>query len=320
VRSVFETAKRLGVQTCAIVDPDIRSITPDWVKYLMDPVSEKGYQFVAPVYLRHKYDGTITNNVVYNLTRALYGKRLRQPMGGDFAFSGDVANFFGEQDVWETDVALHGIDVWMTTSALTQGFRICQANLGVKVHEGVYPQLHLGRIFHQVVWTVFSLMERFENHWKRVQGSEPVQTFGYEGYVEPEPLTVDLGGMMEHFKVGYQQFSPFWKSILSQASFEEIQNAAMMDSKQFYLSTDSWVRILYELAAAFHAWSANRYRLIDMMTPLYYARVASFVRQSWQMSSQEAEELVEDQAMKFEENKEYLIRALGPTVSSKAPS
>jgi len=311
LRSMFEAAKRLDVQTCAIVDPAIRSITPDWVKYLIDPISEGGYQFVAPVYLRHKYDGTITNNIVYNLTRALYGKRLRQPMGGDFAFSRDVANFYGGQDVWETDVALYGIDVWMTTNALTQSFRICQANLGVKIHEGIYPELHLGPIFRQVLWTLFSLMERFESHWKRVRGSEPVETFGYEGYVEPEPLTVDVGGMVEHFKAGYQQFAPFWKNIFAHASFEEIQNAAKMDSKQFHLSTDSWVRILYELAAVFHAWSSNRYRLIDMMTPLYYARVASFVRQSWEMSSQQAEELVEEQAMKFEENKDYLIQIWG---------
>ena len=80
----------------------MRSITSDWIHYLVDPVFTKGYQFVAPVYLRHKYDGTITNNIVYNLTRALYGKRIRQPIGGDFAFSRDVARFYVDQNVWDT--------------------------------------------------------------------------------------------------------------------------------------------------------------------------------------------------------------------------
>ena len=75
--------------------------------------------------------------------------------------------------------------------------------------------------------------------------------------------------------------------------------------------------ILYELAAVFHAWSSNRYRLIDMMTPLYYARVASFVRRSWEMSSLEAEELVEEQAVKFEEQKEYLIQVWDQKFSEK---
>ncbi|NVL93326.1 MAG: hypothetical protein HWN71_09875, partial [Desulfobacterales bacterium] len=54
--------------------------------------------------------------------------------------------------------------------------------------------------------------------------------------------------------------------------------------------------------------SVNRNNLIDLTTPLYYARVASFVRQSWEMSSQEAEVLVEEQAQSFEEHKDYLIK------------
>ncbi len=308
LRSVFEAANRLKVKACAVVDSDLRSITSDWVQYLLDPVLSRDYQFVSPVYLRHKYDGTITNNIVYNITRALYGKRIRQPIGGDFAMSREVAKFYAEQDVWETDVAHFGIDIWMTTNAITQGFRICQSNLGVKIHDAKDPGQHLGPMFRQVVWTLCYLMERFEVHWKGVQGSEPVETFGQEGYVEPEPVNVDIEGMIEHFKIGFQQFSSLWKDIFSKECFDKIENAMEMDSNQFYLPTDAWVQILYELAATFHSWSVNRYRLIDLMTPLYYARVASFVRQSWDMSSQEAEELVEDQALKFEEHKDYLIK------------
>jgi hypothetical protein len=67
------------------------------------------------------------------------------------------------------------------------------------------------------------------------------------------------------------------------------------------------VQILYELAATFHVWKINRNKLVDLMTPLYYGRVASFVRQSWEMNSREAEELVEEQALKFEEQKDYLL-------------
>ena len=81
-----------------------------------------------------------------------------------------------------------------------------------------------------------------------------------------------------------------------------------MNPSAFHLSTDAWVQILYELAATFHAWSVNRYKLIDLMTPLYYARVASFVRQTWDMSTQDAENLVEEQAMKFEAHKHYLVQ------------
>ena len=62
------------------------------------------------------------------------------------------------------------------------------------------------------------------------------------------------------------------------------------------------------MAATFHHWEVNRNKLLDLITPLYYARVASFVRQSWEMTSLEAESLVEEQAVRFEEGKQYLIK------------
>ncbi|MBN2061144.1 MAG: glycosyltransferase family 2 protein [Deltaproteobacteria bacterium] len=307
LRSVFEAACRMKVKVCAMVDSDLRSITADWVKYLIDPVLEKGYQYVSPVYVRHKYDGTITNNIVYNLTRSLYGKRIRQPIGGDFAISREVVKYYSEQDVWDTDVARFGIDIWMTTSAITQGFRICQSNLGVKIHDVKDPGQHLGPMFRQVLSALFSLMEYYEDYWKRVSGSEPLETFGFEGKLEPEPVNVNLELMIELFKTGYRQFASLWKEIFSESSFAEIERISKMETDKFYLSIDAWVKILYELAATFHLWSVNRNKLLDVMTPLYFARVASFVRQSWNMSSIEAEDLVEEQAIKFEERKDYLI-------------
>lgn len=308
LRSVFEAANRLKVQVCAMVDSDLRSITADWVNYLLDPVLEKGYQYVSPVYVRHKFDGTITNNIVYNLTRALYGKRIRQPIGGDFAISRDVAKFYTEQDVWETDVARFGIDIWMTTSAITQGFEICQSNLGAKIHDVKDPGQHLGPMFRQVLSALFFLMERYEGYWRKVEGSEPLETFGFEGTLEPEPVNVNLDLMIELFKTGFQQFSPLWKDIFSKVCFQQIEKTVKMDSSQFHLPTTAWVKILYELAATYHLWTVNRSKLVDVMTPLYFARVASFVRQSWEMSTQEAEVLVEEQAVNFEEQKDYLLK------------
>jgi len=308
LRSVFETANRLDVKACAVVDSDLRSITPDWVKYLIEPVLEKGFQFVSPVYERHKYDGTITNNIVYNLTRALYGKRIRQPIGGEFALSKDVTKYYTEQEVWETDVARFGIDIWMTTNAITQNFKICQSNLGVKIHDAKDPAQHLAPMFRQVIWTVFSLMEENEEYWKNTKGSIPVETFGFTGGQEPEAININLDGMIENFKIGYQHFSVLWKNIFSKPCFTHIKKAAELDSEHFHIATDAWAQILYELAATFHAWKTNRNKLVDLMTPLYHGRVASFVRQSWEMSSQEAEVLVEEQALTFEEHKDYLIR------------
>ena len=311
LRSVFEAAEKLDVRACAVVDADLRSITSDWVFHLLDPVIRKGYQFVAPVYLRHKYDATITNNIVYNLTRALYGKQVRQPIGGDFAFSREVAKFYIEQDVWDTDVARYGIDIWMTTLAITSGFKICQSRLGVKVHDAKDPGQHLGPMFRQVVYILFALMEKFENYWKVIKGSKAVKTFGHKSSIEPEPVAVNLEDMVNRFKVGFQQFSPLWKKIFCKECYEQIQKAAELGTQDFFFPIEVWIQILYELAATFHSWTHNRFKIIELATPLYYGRVASFVRQTWEMTSQEVEKLIEEQALKFEKHKEYLLTLWG---------
>jgi len=53
-----------------------------------------GWDHVAPLYVRHRNDGTITNSIAYPLTAALYGTRIRQPIGGDFGFSGRLASYW----------------------------------------------------------------------------------------------------------------------------------------------------------------------------------------------------------------------------------
>jgi hypothetical protein len=163
-------------------------------------------------------------------------------------------------------------------------------------------------------------MEQHEPFWKRVTESEPLETFGFEGSLEPEPVRVNLDGMIDLFKAGYNQYSPLWKDIFSKDSFGEVQKARELDSGNFYIPTTVWVQILYELAATFHLWTYDRQRLLDLVTPLYYARVASFVRQSWEMSSLEAEELVEEQAMRFEEQKDYLIRIWDQKSAQRKPA
>ena len=100
LRTIFEIAAALKVQALVVVDSDLRSIVPEWIELLAGPILKGGYDFVAPLYARYKYDGTITNTVTYPLTRALYGHRIRQPIGGDFGVSGDLVRHYLELDDW----------------------------------------------------------------------------------------------------------------------------------------------------------------------------------------------------------------------------
>jgi hypothetical protein len=268
---------------------------------------EKDYEYVAPVYSRYKYDGTVTNNIVYNLVRALYGKRIRQPIGGDFAFSHRLARQYLEQEVWATDIARYGIDIWMTTTAIVERAKICQANLGVKIHDAKDPAEALGPMFRQVCGTFFSLMEEHEAFWVPVTSSEPVPTSGMEETLEPHPIQVNQQRMVQEFNEGLRLFGSVYREIFSDEVFRALEDADRMKSEEFHFHTEIWVKLLYELAAKYHHLADHRMKLLTVMTPLYLGRVASFITRTRDMSSEEAEAVVEEQAEVFERLKPYLV-------------
>jgi glycosyltransferase involved in cell wall biosynthesis len=314
VRAIFEAANLIKAKACVLFDSDLRSITPEWIKCVVDPVLNDGYDFIAPYYTRYKYDGTITNNIVYNLTRALYGSRVRQPIGGDFAFSLKLIQEYVSRDVWESDVARFGIDIWLTTMAMTNKAKIAQANLGVKVHDVKDPAEALGPMFRQVVFTLLNLMEENEKVWKKVKGSKPVPIVGPPHQIEPQPFQINVAKLIEDFKVGYSNWKEIWQKIVAKDNWKVIEQLYKSDEKDFQIKTIHWARILYDLAAAFHHWKGSRNLLVSLMTPLYFARVASFVNKTIDMTNEEAEAVVEDQAKTFENTKDYLIERWNETV------
>ncbi len=114
VKAIFEAARFLNVKAVALVDSDLRSITPDWINLLISPILT-GTGFVTPFYVRHKYDGTITNFLCYPVTSSLYGKEIRQPIGGDFGLSIELVEKLLESPLWQTRyVPLFGIDIFET--------------------------------------------------------------------------------------------------------------------------------------------------------------------------------------------------------------
>jgi glycosyltransferase involved in cell wall biosynthesis len=307
LRAVLELARFLKAEACVVVDSDLRSISAQWIRNLLSPILYNDYQFVAPHYRRFKLDGTITNNIVYNMTRALYGKKVRQPIGGDFAFSRDVVSEIYDQDVWDTEVGRFGIDIWLTTMAIVKGFKICQTRLGAKIHDVKDPGASLGPMFRQVVSTLFSLAEEYRNYWWDIQGSDEVPVVGDEIETEPESFPINIETLVESFRNGYRQFGALWKNILSEESWQEVQELAEK-SDGFQMDDHKWAHILYDAASTYHCWPMNRFKLVELLTPLYYARVASFAKIVENMSDEDAEQVVEKQAMCFEDEKEYLLK------------
>ncbi len=307
---VFEVAKRLNVKACAVVDSDLRSITPEWIELLLRPILEEG-DYVAPYYLRHKYDGTITNSLVYPLTRALYGVQIRQPIGGDFGFSGKLVGHYVDKHVWESDVARFGIGIRMTTEAVACGALVCQSFLGAKLHNPKDPAADLSAMVTQVVGAVFALMEEHQQVWIPLRGSSLVPLFGFQYEVGVEPVNVHVDRMIAGFRQGLVDLRPVWELMLAPETLQVLHATADLPPHRFDIPDEAWARTVYDCAAAFHRQVLNREHLVKAMTPLYLGRTASFVVETEGLTTREAEERIEELGRVFEQRKPYLLERWG---------
>jgi glucosylglycerate synthase len=309
-RAIFEAAKYLRASAVALFDSDLKSIKPGWVRNILDPVLN-GYDFVAPDYSRYKFDGTITNTIAYNLTRALYGVNIRQPIGGDFGMSSAMVSHCLNQDVWDTDIAKFGVDIWLTTMAITGGFRICQAKLGAKIHGEKDPAADLGPMFREVVGTIFILLCSNQTYLKKVTETISTPIFGEAIGEEPESFEVNLEALVDYFRIGFKNFGSVWANIIEEKDYEVIKKLAQSKSlKKFNLPTEVWVRIVYRYAHYFCRTERQRFKILDTLIPLYNARVASLIKILKEKNQAEAEEFYEGQAQVFESMRGYLIELL----------
>jgi len=342
LRTLFEMAAALEAEALVVVDSDLRSIVPEWIELLAGPILKGGYDFVTPLYARHKYDGTITNTVTYPVTRALYGHRIRQPIGGDFGVSGDLIRYYLEQESWTPDVSRFGIDIWMTTTALTGGFAVCQTRLGAKIHDPKDPGSDLGPMFRQVVGTLLTMARDNADRWLPITGSHEVPAYGFERYAEPAPLKVNTLRLLAQFHSGSLTLAETWGRMLAPENCKHVLALAaeagtlaeaaahrlglgresgegttgvpmpptdeLSDAvAAFHFPDDLWARVVYDLLIAASFGGMDVERLVAAFVPIYFGRVGSLVVEDRRLSEEQAEEHVERQAREFELRKPYLV-------------
>jgi hypothetical protein len=350
LRTIFEIADALKVQALVVVDSDLRSIVPEWIELLAGPILKGGYDFVAPLYARYKYDGTITNTVTYPLTRALYGHRIRQPIGGDFGVSGDLVHHYLELDDWTDDVSRFGIDIWMTTSALSGGYAVCQTRLGAKIHDPKDPGADLGPMFRQVVGTILRLANQNAATWLPIRGSHTVPAYGFERIIDPPPLEVNTLRLLSEFHAGSLTMADVWRTMLSAESADTVLDLAEEAGRlgdaaraklgiggdvasttastlemaeavsSFHFPDDVWARVVYDLVIAARDVDQPLERLVAALVPIYFGRVGSFVIENRHVTTDQAEERVERQAREFELLKPYLVQRWNAVEVAEVPA
>jgi len=307
VRTVFEIAKHAEADTVILLDGDLLSVRPQWIEHLGQPTIYGTADLVVPYYVRYKYDGVITNNLAYPLTRALYGINLRQPIGGDFGVSSEFSNRLFEHPLFPSHF---GIDIFMTTVAAAEDMGIQEALLGLKLHESttkyIDPGTHLAPMFREVVGTMLDLMMYYEDVWKNEYVHRKVRRVKAKYYGQkPTPITVDIEKVDKMYKQGYKDFEKIISASIANDVFKELESASKKEPVD--IAPDLWAKIVYNMASAYKKNGERRIPILDALRILWLGRFASYVNETKDMETKEAEREIVSQAEVFEQEREYLI-------------
>lgn len=301
--NMFRKMMELDAKVLICLDADLLSVTPEWVKYFAEPVLA-GYDFVSPIYSRHKYDGTITNNICFPIVYGLFCRNIRQPIGGDFAMSADFARHVLLQP-WHRTTEEYGIDVFLTMNAIVGDFKTCNTGLGAKVHKPSAPKL--GPMFIQVVSTAFLTVIRNFEKWRNLDSIREQESFGLTELDPPQELNVDRAYVEEQARNSFGQCRETVEAALSEDLYNEI--ARMFDGKSIDINVQQWVRIVYDMIAAFRS-THDQNALVESMKGLYFGRTLSFMNKTWDWSNEKSEEEALAQAAEFHRQRGYLIEKL----------
>lgn len=295
--NLFEFVDHVRAEAVVVVDADLTSIQPEWMVKFLTPVLESGCDFVTPFYRRHPYDGTITNNLCYPITYALNKYDVRQPIGGDFAFSGQMADYWLKENWYECTMQ-YGIDIFLTTTSIYKGGKIGITHLGKKAHKPSAPNLL--PMFQEVCKSLFNLLD--DDREIREQLPEeiriPDRYFPPTGDQANFPeLSVDTEAIAVRIEDTYDDYGEYIPEFFEQELAEKV--ISMIEQEDYQLHREIWVEVLIQ---AITSYLENRdERIVQALLPLYFMRQISFIRKTRSIPPSECEEMFEKQAKLLQE-------------------
>ncbi len=305
-RTILAAAELLRAKACVVISPESKNPQPEWLFRLLQPIFKDGFDLVTPTYRRHKFDGILITNLLYPMTRALYGLRIREPYANQFAFSGSFGSQFLSQN--------QGGQLWgdfselsFTLAAIRQRARIGQTFLGSRQHverrsSDLVPALR------QTVGPLFSALESDFAAWSAISGSQPLYGTGPEASELLDPIRVNRKRLREMFITGVAELSSVFHAILAPSTLAQLQHIAAQSEPDFHYSAELWVKTIYEFAASYQKSVINRDHIVQALAPLFRGRAHTFLTENRNASAQEVENNIENLCLEFEGLKPYLLQ------------
>lgn len=316
VRAISQAALDLDASALVVLDAHTTSITSDWMAALARPILDGKVDLMMPRYRWSLPDGGLGDLIFYPLTRALWGHSLRQPGAGDCALSPRLAQAVVDHDVWETEVAAAGFEVWLSSVALTEGpdtkanngWRVGQIDLGEKSYVPRRHFTHWPTLFRQAVGTLLRQVYLRRGIWQAMPPIQPIPTFPGPPTAPAEPVPIpDVTPFVDALMVGWTEHRALWRRILTPTNLATIEALAVQPAHRFTFPPDLWARVVYDFAVVYNKGERDPDRIVDSLLPLYQGRLASLWHDVAGLTPIGREGTVSAQAVEFETARDYLL-------------
>ncbi len=307
LRTTLAISDLLRAKASAVFSSSTSNLTAESIANLLRPVYRDKFDFVAPLYTRHKYQGLLMRNLLYPMTRALFGIGIREVFPSEWGFSGRLGGYCFNQDIWQEEAIRSQPEAWMAITASSSDYRCCQVYLGEKIPpKSGGPGTDIVEVLRQTVGALFWCLESQQPLWLEHDRSHSAPTIGPTHQLTSESTEMDRHRIFEMFRSGVTDLEPVLSSILDPETHAEIKAIVSMEEGKFRYKSDLWVRTLYDFAASYHHAVINRDHLVQALAPLYRGMTHSFLVEHADSSPAEIEAANEMLCSEFELQKPYL--------------
>jgi hypothetical protein len=302
-QSLGNVSQRLNARACIVLASSPECLTPDWIYRLAHPILEEDYDLVTPCYEFHKFEGLLNNAILYPATRALYGKRIQNPLGPDYSFSSRLLPSLVDSPRARGPALRLPL---IAPEAVVKGLKICQAHLGKRIFP-VVDWKNVDSILADVLDPLFLGIERDVVFWQHIRSSQAVPEYGERLPLTEESSAVDTRRLIEPFKLGFRNLQEIWSLVLPPTTLLELTKVDRLPAEQFRLPDELWARIVYDFVLAYHLRTIGRDHLLRALTPLYLGWIASYAIEVESLSGAAVQRRLERLCVAYENAKPYLV-------------
>lgn len=270
---------------------ELDGLAPDWIHLLLEPIRRERMDLVISRFNRHPLETPISTQLIYPLLASIYNCPVHDVMGGQWGISNSLLHTYLQESFPRqgNQVGGYGIDVWLVTKAATHGARICESNLGHKIH-GSSGKMEY--ILHHATETLFERILADRKLWGQegATTATPLQNrlpvFGSRKAHQTAPELINAQQLLSNYRRGFANFRELYDVILPYDICLQLEAMVGSKVKKFHISAYVWVKAIYHflLAFAFNKEFA-RGDLLGAIVPLFEGRLAGLALEAQSLST-----------------------------------